>query len=331
MSRIKLLQLQPNYNVKSDNATDLAEQIVIGLPHNQFEVTSAYLSGRPSTGEPISVAEKTHYFDIPAEKLNGLRIAALWKIYWYCRKNKFDVIICNRFKTVSILLLLNKLIGIRLCIGISHVTDEYRRFYRRMQIYLLADKRWQFIGVSDAVKDSMLKHGKGFTIFNTHSIVNAIDVEGVESRLLTKKIAREQLNLPPKVLLIGAIGRLASSKGHRYLIEAFACLKDKHPRSHLAIIGAGDEKTNLEKLADTHDVSDRVHLLGFIPDAVHFIKAFDVWTMPSIREGLGLALLEGMVGKLPVIASDLPAMKPLIEGAGVAQVHEGAVAGRERL
>ena len=325
MPRIKLLQLQPNYNVKSDITTDLAEQLMIGLPPDQFDVTSAYLSGRPSSGQPISVAAKSYYFDVAEESLNGLRIAALWKLFWYCKQNKFDVIICNRFKTVSVLLLLNKIIRAPLCIGISHVTDEYRRAYRRWQVNTFADKRWQFIGVSDAVKESMLQHGKGFTLENTHAIANAIDVEAVEGRLLTKEVARQKLNLPTNVVIIGAIGRLASSKGHTYLIEALQHLKNKYPNVHLGIMGAGYEKANLMAKAQAYGLSDRVHLLGYIPNAIHYVKGFDVWTMPSLREGLGLALLEGMTGKLPIIASEIPAMKSLIEGAGGIKVRPKSV------
>lgn len=51
-------------------------------------------------------------------------------------------------------------------------------------------------------------------------------------------------------------------------------------------------------------------------NALQYVRAFDIWTMPSLAEGLGLALLEGMSGHLPVIASNVPAMLPLIEGAG---------------
>ena len=47
------------------------------------------------------------------------------------------------------------------------------------------------------------------------------------------------MGLDPNVRLIGALGRLVSVKGHTYLLQAFAALKDKYPNTQLAIIGAG--------------------------------------------------------------------------------------------
>ncbi|MBO6276924.1 MAG: glycosyltransferase, partial [Pseudomonas sp.] len=65
---------------------------------------------------------------------------------------------------------------------------------------------------------------------------------------------------------------------------------------------------------------------GFQENALQYVRAFDIWTMPSLAEGLGLALLEGMRGHLPVIASNVPAMLPLIEGAGGLAVKPSDVA-----
>ncbi len=72
----------------------------------------------------------------------------------------------------------------------------------------------------------------------------------------------------------------------------------------------------LQQQIERAGLAGRVHLLGFKENALQYVRAFDLWTMPSLAEGLGLALLEGMSGHLPVIASDVPAMRPLIEGAG---------------
>jgi len=84
----------------------------------------------------------------------------------------------------------------------------------------------------------------------------------------------------------------------------------------LAIIGEGREEARLLAEVERLGLMGRVHLLGFRENALQYVRAFDVWTMPSLAEGLGLALLEGMSGHLPVIASNVPAMLPLIEGAG---------------
>ena len=116
--------------------------------------------------------------------------------------------------------------------------------------------------------------------------------------------------------LIGALGRLVPVKGHTYLLQAFAQLKDKYPKTQLAIIGAGREEANLRAEIERLGLQGRAHLLGFKENALQYVRAFDIWTMPSLAEGLGLALLEGMSGQLPVIASNVPAMLPLIEGAG---------------
>ena len=96
--RFKVLQLQPDYNVKLNDFADLGEQIVKALPTERFEVTSAFLSGRPQPGQPLSVADHSKYFEFPEKALKGIRLGAMWEIYKYCREKKFDVVICNSFK-----------------------------------------------------------------------------------------------------------------------------------------------------------------------------------------------------------------------------------------
>jgi glycosyltransferase involved in cell wall biosynthesis len=60
----------------------------------------------------------------------------------------------------------------------------------------------------------------------------------------------------------------------------------------------------------------RALLLGARDDALQYVRAFDAFVMPSLSEGLPLALLEGMSGHLPVIGSDIPSLKPILEDCG---------------
>lgn len=313
---IKVLQLHPDYNIKAHDFADLGEQIFKALPDDRYETVNAFLRGRPAPGAPESRAHRSVYFELSDAQLKGLRIRAIWALYKFCRAEQFDVVICNRFKPVNMMLQLTRWLKVPLCIGIAHGFGEYDRFYRRRQVKRLIDKSWRFVGVSPAVKQYLLDCDCGFTESNTVAITNAIDIEQAKALQLTREDAREQLGLDPSVRLIGALGRLVPVKGHIYLIRAFASLKDRHADAQLAIIGAGREEKNLLAEVDRLGLTGRVHLLGFRADALQYVRAFDIWTMPSLAEGLGLALLEGMSGALPVIASNVPAMLPLIEGAG---------------
>lgn len=314
--RIKVLQLQPDYNVKQYDFADLAEQIVRALPTERFEVVSGYLHGRPAAGQPVSCAENSVYFDLKESETKGLRLRALWKLYRYCRQARFDVVVCNRFKPVNMMLWLNKLLRIPHCIAISHGFGDYDRTYRRLVARLLSDDCWSFVGVSPAVREHLIKAGFGANQDNTHSIMNAIDVQAAEALQYPREEARTLLTLPAGVRLIGTIGRLVPVKGHIHLVRAFARIADRFPAVHLAIIGEGRQRQALEKLIADSGLQHRVHLLGVRPFALRYIKAFDIFVMPSIKEGLGLALLEAMSGRLPVIGSDVPAMRPLLVGAG---------------
>lgn len=323
--RYKVLQLQPDYNVKQHDFADLAEQIVKALPREDYETTAAFLKGKPGPGDAVSRADHSIYFEFSDKALKGLRLLALWRLFQFCRKQKFDVVICNRFKPVNMLLQLNRWLKIPLCIGISHGFGEYDRIYRRRQTQRLIDSHWQFVGVSPAVKQYLIDCDCGFTEHNTHAITNAIDIEQAEGLQHSRERAREILGLAPDVRLVGALGRLVPVKGHTYLLKAFALLKDKYPEAQLAIIGAGREQQKLQEEINSLGLEGRAHLLGFKENALQYVRAFDIWTMPSLAEGLGLALLEGMSGRLPVIASSVPAMLPLIQGAGGLAVEPASV------
>lgn len=322
----KILQLHPDYNIKRHDFADLSEQIVKALPAERYEVTQAFLRGRPAPGEPVSRAAHSVYFDMSETALKGIRrLGALWRLYQFCKAEGFDAVICNRFKPVNMMMQLNRWLKIPLCIGIVHGFGEYDRAYRRRQAHRSIDRHWRFIGVSPAVRDYLLGLECGFTAGNTVAITNAIDIEQARGLQLERQAARTALELRQDARLIGALGRLVPVKGHTFLLQAFARLKDRYPNVELAIIGAGREQANLQRQIAELGLAGRAHLLGFHADALQYVRAFDLWTMPSLAEGLGLALLEGMSGELPVIASNVPAMLPLIEGAGGIAVTPGDV------
>ncbi|WP_372875849.1 glycosyltransferase [Pseudomonas sp.] len=314
MSRkIKVLQLQNRYNV---NASDLAEQVIQGLPAERFEVTTAFLRGRPGPGEPQSRAVRSIYFGFSQSDLKGLRLRALWHLFRLCREQRYDVVIAHRFKPMNMLMLLNLWLRIPACIGVQHGIGDFDRGYRRWEARRLLTANWRVVGVSRAVRDYLVGCGAGFDAGNTVQINNAIDIDRAERLQHPRERARSLLGLAPEPFIFGAIGRLVPVKGHIHLIEAFAQVQSVYPQAQLAIIGEGRVRAELEAAIVRFGLDGKVHLLGAREDALQYVRAFDAFVMPSLSEGLPLALLEGMSGHLPVTGSDIDSLRPILEDCG---------------
>jgi glycosyltransferase involved in cell wall biosynthesis len=115
---------------------------------------------------------------------------------------------------------------------------------------------------------------------------------------------RDELRLGTGDRLLVSVGNLYPVKGHAHLIDALAHLVDRHPNVHLAICGRGDLEGPLLARARDHRLAN-VHLLGLRSDVGAVLAAADLFVLPSLSEGLPLALLEAMFTGCPIVASDV--------------------------
>lgn len=116
---------------------------------------------------------------------------------------------------------------------------------------------------------------------------------------------RRELGLADSDVLIVAVGNLVPRKGHIVLMRALASLQGAAAQVpwHLAIAGSGTEEAMLLAFAKEKGLQDRIHILGHRQDIPNLLAAADIYTMPSLWEGLPVALLEAMFARKPVIAS----------------------------
>jgi glycosyltransferase involved in cell wall biosynthesis len=128
---------------------------------------------------------------------------------------------------------------------------------------------------------------------------------------------REELGLGAGDRLIVSVGNLYPVKGHQYLLDALALLANRHPTAHVAVSGRGDLADALGARARDCGLGGRVHLLGLRSDVPAVLAAADVFVMPSLSEGLPLALLEAMFAGCPIVATD-------VGDVGVALAHGDA-------
>lgn len=129
-----------------------------------------------------------------------------------------------------------------------------------------------------------------------------INVSKFAHTVVDRDSKRDEVGVPRDSFVLMSVGELNENKNHEVIIRAMAELDDS--RVHYCIAGKGSLGEHLKFVASELGISGQLHLLGFRKDIPELYKSVDVCVFPSIREGLGLAAIEGMATGLPLIVSN---------------------------
>ncbi|MBI1299297.1 glycosyltransferase [bacterium] len=139
--------------------------------------------------------------------------------------------------------------------------------------------------------------------------------------------ARRKLGFDEGDQILVNVARQEYQKGQSYLLDALSQLQETHPRLTLLIIGRnGAVSDALQAQHARLNLGDRVRFLGHRDDVPDILSAADLFVFPSLWEGLGGALLEAMALGLPIVASDIPVLREVVEADGNAMLVEPASA-----
>ena len=112
------------------------------------------------------------------------------------------------------------------------------------------------------------------------------------------------------------VGRLAPEKGLGALIDAWPLVRQTHPQARLILIGEGPERPLLEQRARSLGLGlgpdQAVDLPGAADDVTARLRAADLFVLPSLEEGMSIALLEAMALGIPLVASSIPGNRRLV-------------------
>jgi glycosyltransferase involved in cell wall biosynthesis len=118
------------------------------------------------------------------------------------------------------------------------------------------------------------------------------------------------LGLDPRRRVVGTIGRPIAEKGHEYLLGAIPQILAAHSDAQFLIVGEGPLREQLQAQVARLGLQDRVKLPGARPDIAELLSVMDLFVFPSVSEGLGIAILEAMAARVPIVASRI---RPLTE------------------
>jgi glycosyltransferase involved in cell wall biosynthesis len=131
--------------------------------------------------------------------------------------------------------------------------------------------------------------------------------------------------------LVGTIANLYSTKGLEYLIRAAKIITEKNQNIIFVVIGEGGQRKFLEKEITRLNLQNNFFLIGAIPNAATYLKAFDIFALSSVKEGFPYTPIEAMAAGLPIIATRvggvLEIVEPDINGLVVEQKKSREIAG----
>lgn len=176
----------------------------------------------------------------------------------------------------------------------------YRLFYKIM--LKLID---ELVFISNVNHEEALEQGiakRGSIIYNglDSYALNILPRENAR-RFIADKI---RVSLDGK-FIIGSIGRLSYQKNYEFLFNEFSRILNIHPNCLAIIIGEGEDREKYESIIKKLSITNNVLLLGEIIDAHKYLRAFDLFVLPSRYEGLPITLIESMFAAVPCLVTNV--------------------------
>lgn len=127
-----------------------------------------------------------------------------------------------------------------------------------------------------------------------------------------REACREEFGFNLDVPVLGYTGQIRKLKGIDRLLQSFAQVLDRYPDARLMIVGDGEQRRDLEKMAQGLGIADAVTWTGFRQDIPRLLSAMDIFVLPSSNEGLSLSILEAMAAGKAVVVTDVGGAQEIV-------------------
>lgn len=159
--------------------------------------------------------------------------------------------------------------------------------------------------------------------YTARTISEAYRIDRSRLRVLYNPVERRQCSVSRNeirsaaqiedgAVVIGHVGGMIDSRDQATLLRAFKAIQAKYPNSMLWLVGDGPLRRTLEKLANDLEIADNVSFLGYTDRIGDYLQGMDIYVNPTVDEGFGIAVVEAMLARLPVVLADAGAHPELV-------------------
>lgn len=206
--------------------------------------------------------------------------------------------------------------GVPVRIAHCHATTNKKEFKRNIVKIALRPVCKLFATNYMCCSESAGRWMFGNKNYNNNKVVlmrNAINIDKFVFKENIRQKYRESLGIKDNQIVIGHVGRMVETKNHTFLFNIFVQLCEVKD-AVLVLIGQGHLEKKLKQQVEKLGIKERVIFLGQKNDINNWYQVFDLFILPSLYEGFGMALLEAQVSNLPCIAStNVPKEAKLID------------------
>lgn len=269
-----------------------------GLDRRRFEVSLACPGCLLELLKPDLAADVAVH-DIDIQRWSDLR--SIRHLASIVRKSAPDVLHSHLFYASMFGSTIGKLAGVPTTIETYHVPEVWRTGWLKKSG--LIDRGFagfvdHFIAVSHAV-GAHLERVKKVPAQKITVIWNGRDLSAYTG------VGRGGFSIPDagSKAVVGVVGRLEPQKGHAHLIRAMPAIVRQFPDVLFAFLGDGRLRAALEEQCRSAGIADAVRFLGYDKDVAGFLNSIDIFVLPSLYEGLPLAVIEASAAGLPIVAT----------------------------
>lgn len=268
----------------------LGHTVVVGIFNNKHRPNLDLVDAATRVGLSVEIFECRGRLDLSAVRL----------IEKYVRNASIDVLHTHGYKSNTYALLSNWR-NRRLLVSTCH---NWINANSKMRLYgwfdrLILRNYDEVVPVSRTVHDQLVRAGFDPSVLTI--VENGIDTRRYGDQT-TRPASRAEYGFDDGNMVIGTVGRLSGEKGLIYLLQAVHQLPSTI-NWRLLIIGDGEQRNELERIAHDLEISDKVVFAGRRNDIPNVIQAMDLFALPSLVEAQPIALLEAMASGIPVAAS----------------------------
>ncbi len=239
-----------------------------------------------------------------------------FRLVWELRAGRFSIVHTNLSEADVIGRFAAIVARVPVILSTDHTIDSWKLKQNRLKTHLrfrlnrLATRFSKgIIAVAQDVKNHLVTVER-IPAAKIRIITNGISIPPAASIRGSEPAAGEQT-------ILGVAARLFPEKGHEYLLRALKDAISEFQSLHLRIAGDGPLRNALEALVAELDVATHVEFLGTVNDMNSFYKGLDIFVLPSVQEGLPLALLEAMSFGKPTIATRVGAVPEVLNSADI--------------